>query len=192
MFKSSALVAVLFLSNADAVGIKITSRSLARNEFVKEMRNSQKKHGKISRRLSFDVLFINKSVRKAGLRTMEEIRSGAVAEDEAGRNLLILLPPSDDDANDQYKPYNTSPTPGPTSSPSQTPSSRLSLFTIKILLTILSIGVFALALAVIYLLYIRFQDLKNAQECQESNEGSLGISASNAPDMKWLERELES
>ena len=66
------------------------------------------------------------------------------------------------------------------------------LFTIKILLTILSIGVFALALAVIYLLYIRFQDLKNAQEYQESNEGPLGISAINASDIEWLERELDS
>jgi hypothetical protein len=66
------------------------------------------------------------------------------------------------------------------------------LFTIKILLTILSMGVFALALAVIYLLYIRFQDLKNAEEYQESNEGPLGISAINASDMEWLERELDS
>lgn len=67
------------------------------------------------------------------------------------------------------------------------------LFTIKILLTILSIGVFALALAVMYLLYLRFQDLKNAEENQESNEGPLGISALITNDMdEWLENELGS
>jgi hypothetical protein len=66
------------------------------------------------------------------------------------------------------------------------------LFTIKILLTVLSIGVFALALAVIYLLYLRSQDFKNAQEDQESNGGPLGISALNTSDMEWLEHELGS
>jgi hypothetical protein len=86
MFKSSALAAFLFLSKADAEGIKITSRSLARNEFVKKMRNSQKKHGKISRQLSFDA-FINKSVHKPGLRTKKETMSHADAETDAGRKL---------------------------------------------------------------------------------------------------------
>lgn len=85
MFKSYALAAFLFFSNVEAV--KITSRSLARNEFVKKMRNSQVKHGKISRQLSFDT-FIAKSVHKPGLRTKtEERRSEPDAETEAGRKL---------------------------------------------------------------------------------------------------------
>jgi hypothetical protein len=84
MFKGSALAAFLFLSNAEA--INISSRSLARNEFVKKMRNSQKKHGKISRQLSFDA-FITKSVHKPGLRTKKESRSNTDAESEAGRKL---------------------------------------------------------------------------------------------------------
>jgi hypothetical protein len=85
MFKSYALAAFLFFSNAEA--IKINSRSLARNEFVKKMRGSQKKHGKISRQLSFDT-FIAKSVHKPGLRTKtEERRSEPDTETEAGRKL---------------------------------------------------------------------------------------------------------
>lgn len=66
------------------------------------------------------------------------------------------------------------------------------LFTIKILLTVLSVGVFALAVAVIYLLYLRSQDLKNAHDDQELNGGPLGISALNTSDIEWLEHELGS
>lgn len=84
MFKSSTLTAFILLFGADAVNI--SSRSLARNDFVKKMRQSQKKHGRIARDISFDN-FIEKSVHKPGLRTIKNVHQGKAGDDSKNRKL---------------------------------------------------------------------------------------------------------
>lgn len=69
---------------------------------------------------------------------------------------------------------------------------KSSFLTIKMLLVILSLGMFSLAAAVIYLFYLRSKDVMATGNVKATHETRMGISALNITETEWLEQSLPS